>query len=113
MNRKEATKFRIWLEFEEWETDQKYDPFNDFFNMTIEFDNGKKYHLNVWTIQYLKTAFEEQLSERGSIGGKYLVMPDLIVEKMERELLLDIVNDMITNNELSEEWLYKPVPDEK
>ncbi len=32
-------------------------------------------------------------------------MPDLLTEKMDRKLLIEIVNDLIINDDLMEEWM--------
>ena len=105
---KKAKKFKLWLEFKIWEPKADDDIENDFFNMQIELDTGETYALNVWTFKYLQTALEEQKQERGVLGTKYMVTPDLLVEKMDRDLLIEIVNDLIINNELKEEWI---IPD--
>ncbi len=97
-------KFTLWLEFEEWESKSDDDPYNDYFNMQIMFENGENYALNVWTVNF----FESELKELGKIGkAKYLMCPDLIIEKMDRGVLEQCIMEMIKKGELKKEWLIK------
>ena len=106
MNNKteQDSTFELWLEFELW-TDGVKNPYDDFFNMTITLGNGSKYALNVWTYKYLTTAKAEARHNGEHVGGIYMPAPDVFVEKLDRNLLEVMVNDMIENNQLNEEWL--------
>lgn len=96
--------FTLWLEFEEYADGYpgpSDDPFNDFANIAVYLDDGRRYALNVWTFLYLQSAWESE----------YLVAPDLIVARLDRPTLERIVQQMIENDELKAEWLC--MPDEK
>ncbi len=97
--------FKLWLEFEEWvyESEKEKDKVKDIdsFIMEIHLSNGKNYSLEVWPIKYL----DLQLKEIKESELKYLSMPDLIVDEMNREKIERYVKDIIANNELKNEWL--------
>lgn len=96
--------FTVWLEFEWWQPQPDDDVHNNFFNMQIQVSNGKTYALNVWTFTYLTTARQNDEQSGESLAGRYLVPPDLLVEKLDRPLLETIVIDLIQSNSLREEW---------
>ena len=100
--------FTLWLEFEHWQKSEDEQPENDFFNMQIQLSSGKSYALNVWTYNFLDTAREEHRKTGEELGGRYLIAPDLFVEKLDRELMEEVVSDMIANRSLKDEWLIKP-----
>lgn len=97
--------FDLWLEFEEWLPSDGDDPESDFFNMGIRLANGTSYALNVWTFKYLQQVRERSKQIDPNFGGKYLVPPDLLVERLDRKLLEEVVKDLIQNNELKDGWL--------
>ena len=78
---------------------------NDFFNMTITLANGLKYALNVWTYSYLQSAKVEARKNNEHVDGIYMPAPDVFVEKLDRKLIEVMVDDMIRNNLIKEEWL--------
>ena len=96
-------KFQLWLEFELWE--ENYNPEEEFFNMSVTLDNGKKYALNVWTYKYFELARKLDIQSNDCLGGKYLIPPDLLIEKLDREMIVDIFDDIIRQNSLKPEWL--------
>jgi len=96
--------FELWLEFELWEDGVKA-PYNDFFNMTITLANGLKYALNVWTYSYLQSAKAKARKDNEHVGGVYMPAPDVFIEKLDRRLIEVMVDDMIRNNLIKEEWL--------
>ena len=98
-------KFKLWLEFELWERDQKWNPYNDFFNMQIDLEDGNKYALNVWTFEYFDSAVKEIEIVGDNLNGKYLEPPDLFIKKLDRKLCENVVSDLIKNNALKKEWL--------
>jgi hypothetical protein len=99
------TGFELWLEFEEWVAKAEDDPEDDFFNMKIRLANGSAYALNVWTYKFLERARRDDLQSGDGLGGKYLLPPDLFVEKLDRELLEGVVSDLIRKDRLKQEWL--------
>ncbi len=95
--------FQLWLEFELWE--ESYDPEEEFFNMLVTLDNGKKYALNVWTYRYLELARKENIQTTECLGGKYLIPPDLLIEKLDREMITEIITDLLQQKAIQQEWL--------
>ena len=101
------------MEFEHWVPKEDDDPEDDFINMTITLSTGVKYALNVWTFKFLETARREDQQNGDNLNGKYLVPPDLFVEKLDRRLLEDVVTDMIRTHNLRTEWIVPDEPDSK
>jgi hypothetical protein len=102
--KKSVVGFKLWLEFELWE-DSTYDPEDDFANITITLETGERYALNVWTFKFLNRAHSEDQSSGECLGGRYLVPPDLLVQKLNRAHLEAIVTDLLEKSGLKEEWL--------
>ena len=98
-------EFDLWLEFEHWIPNEADDPEDDFINMEITLPHGPKYSLNVWTFKFLDRARLDDQEASEHLRGKYLLPPSLLVERLERRLLEDIVRDLIQTKRLKNEWL--------
>jgi hypothetical protein len=98
------TGFELWLEFEAWVENPQDDPADDYFNMEVTLDDGRKYALNVWTYNFLTRAIADATTSGEGLGGKYLLPPDLFVERLNRKLLEDVVSDLIAMGEMKDEW---------
>lgn len=97
--------FELWLEFEHWVPNEQDNLDNDFFNMHVILPDGKKYTLNVWTFKYLEQARCEVKDTGEYLGGKYLLPPDLFVERLDRKLLEEIFAELIKDGYMKDEWL--------
>ena len=104
------TGFELWLEFEHWEPSPDHDPEDDFFNMQIRLDDGRTYALNVWTYRFMERARREDEETGEGLSGKYMIAPDLFVERLDRELVTEVVKDLIRNKGLKKEWLIEEEP---
>lgn len=100
--------FDLWLEFEHWVPEERDDAEDDFFNMQIVMHSGEKYALNVWTYKVLSRIVDDCQKSGECLEGSYLLPPDLFVQRLDRDLLEQIVADLIANGELKKEW---EVPD--
>lgn len=101
--------FQLWLEFELWRDGGNSDnPTDDFFNMHVTLDDGRKYALNVWTIGAFTRLAAEAKSEPDCLSGAYMLPPDLFVDRMDRELLESVVVDMIETDQMRDGWLVDP-----
>ncbi len=95
-------QFTLWLEFEHWLPRADDDPTNDFFNMILEFADGRTIGFTVCTIRYYRDHIQEilhQLQESVDQHG-YAMTFDLIVEKMERAYLEELVMRLVSENKL-------------
>jgi hypothetical protein len=93
----------LWLEFEELGADYSDDPENDFFNMWVRLDDGRLYALNVWTFKFFETARENDRHAGSSLGGEYLVAPDLFVERLDRSVVERAIRDLVALDGLPED----------
>jgi len=99
-------KFELWLEFELWRAEGDTDgPTDDFFNMQVTLDDGRKYALNVWTTGSFMRLAAEAKTEPDCLQGAYMLPPDLFVDRMDRKLLESVVADMIETDQMRDEWL--------
>lgn len=96
-------QFVLWLEFELWKDESDLE--NDFFNMTVTLDDGRTYALNVWTFKFFERARDIDRITDCCLGGRYLVAPDLFVERFDRKLMEQIVADLIHTEGMKNEWL--------
>ena len=105
--------FRLWLEFEHWEGEPGHDPYDDFFNMQVELQDGRTYAMNVWTFKFFERARgdgtdSDGTDSEGTLGGKYLLPPDLFVEKLDRRVMEDVIADLLATDQMRPEWLCPP-----
>jgi hypothetical protein len=95
----------IWLEFEWSSVDNTTTDDDDAFNMQIRLHNGKKYALNVWTFKALERFHQTDTLIGDNMSGRYLIPPDLLVERLDRQIIEQIVTDIIRRKQLKDEWL--------
>ena len=93
--------FDLWLEFEI--TSPWGELEHGFFDMLVTVEDGRRYVLSVWTFAFLERARRCAAEE-----GKYLLAPDLLVDRLDREHLEQVVADLIASNGLRDEWLARP-----
>ena len=99
--------FKLWLEVE---IGDKGQPANrsteNFCNVVVECEDGRRYALNIWTYDFLPIARLE--SDVGTLlvePAKYVLPPDLFVERLERKLLEDVFRQLFADDEMKDEWL--------
>lgn len=103
------TTFELWLEFEVWRSaGNEDDSADDFFNMQVTLEDGRKYALNVWTFGSFPRLVAEAKLERQNLNGGYILPPDLFVDRMDRALLESVVQDLIHSGQMRDEWLIEP-----
>ncbi|TDW52606.1 hypothetical protein EV144_1011297 [Flavobacterium sp. 270] len=90
--------FELWLEFEEVGDDWKID--SDFCNIHVYMKDGRKYGLNVWTYDFVKTAAEYDKNVGNNLNGLYLIPPDLLVEELTRNCIEKTIQDLLTIDDL-------------
>jgi len=93
--------FELWLEFEEvepWE-----DLTNDFANIGVNLLDGRYYGINVWTYQFVQTAYEEEKAQGKSSNGLYLMPPDLLVQELSRACIEHTIKDLLSKGTLEEQ----------
>ncbi|GGH78034.1 hypothetical protein HNQ91_003969 [Filimonas zeae] len=91
--------FSLWLEFEEvapgsWNVE------NEFCNIQIRLEDGRRYGLNVWTYRFLETAIQEDASSGRNLNGLYIVPPDLFVKELTRDCVESAVRDLLDKGDL-------------
>ena len=98
-------EFSLWLEFEHWKP-PGHDEHEPYFNMQITLGDGRIYALNVWLIDAVARIAEGSEESAIDLRGRYVLGPDLLVEKMERALLERVVADLIRRDELQDRWRF-------
>lgn len=83
--------FDLWLEFE-----QIVGGLDDYCNVLITLDDGRRFAFNVWTFAFLAAAMREgdELAA-DHLRHRYLLPPDLFVERLERVLITEVIADLI------------------
>ncbi|GJM08344.1 MAG: hypothetical protein DHS20C11_06200 [Lysobacteraceae bacterium] len=101
--------FRLWLEFEVGEPlDQPANrPTQNFCNISVTLPDGRRYAMNVWTFDFLPLArydwpYEETPDQ---VPAKYVLPPDLFVERLDRETIECVVAKLLENDEMDGQWL--------
>lgn len=98
--------FSLWLEFELWGDDHPFDQYNDYCNIEIAFQDGRRYGLNVWTFKYCDEAIREQIAQ-GGVNGLYVLPPDLLVKKLDRQVIEEVIAELVKNDLVRQEWLIR------
>ncbi len=96
--------FTLWLEFEHWLPKLDDNPEDDFCNIRVDLASDEAYTLNVWTFKYLEGAHREDERTGESLSGRYLIGPDLLVTRLERAILEEVVTDLLRTGRLKQEW---------
>ena len=98
-----SRNFELWLEFEEW---ADADPARDsFFNMRVSLADGRTYALNVWLMDRVASIIHESDEGDDELDKAFSLPPDLLVQRMDRELLGRIVARLLERDQLRREWL--------
>ncbi|WP_035649115.1 hypothetical protein [Flavobacterium sp. ASV13] len=93
--------FKLWLEFEEVDPDN-WNVNNDFCNIHVELNDGRKYGLNIWTYNFLKTAADYNVVSGENLKGLYIIPPDLFVQELTRDCIEKTIDDLLKNGNLEE-----------
>jgi hypothetical protein len=102
--------FELWLEFEEGDPNEPANrPTENFANINITLPDGRRYALNVWTFDFLPLGRYEWPYEPkpNEVPAKYVIPPDLFVERLDRATIESVVAEMIAHDELLNAWLCK------
>jgi hypothetical protein len=100
-------RFDLWLEVEIGEKDDPANrPTENFCNVAVECEDGRRYALNVWTFDFLPIArFDWPYDPRQDEPAKYLLPPDLFVERLDRESFEEIFTQLFKNGEMKDKWI--------
>ena len=102
-------KFELWLETEigEFSDQVAKRPTENFCNISVTLDNGRRYALNVWTFDFLQLARLEWPYDKKSDAtlSLYVLPPDLFVIRLDRQTIEKVILEMIEKNEMQEKWL--------
>jgi hypothetical protein len=102
--------FELWLEFELGDPDEPSNSATEnFANITITLSDGRKYCLNVWTFDFVPLArypwpYKKPIDQA---PARYVIPPDLLVERLDRVTIEAAVSEMLAEGELNPEWLCK------
>jgi hypothetical protein len=93
--------FALWLEFEHCDS---HEPWDDFCNAQITF-GGSKYAVNVWTFAYVERArHTDDVGLPIDPPNIYLLPPDLLVERLDRETISRTIGDLLARGSLPDVW---------
>ncbi|MBW1656563.1 MULTISPECIES: hypothetical protein [Flavobacterium] len=93
--------FELWLEFEEVDP-ENWKKENDFCNIHVIMKDGRRYGINVWTYDFLKTIVEYDKKQGDNLNGLYQVPPDLFVKELSRDCIEKTINDLLKIGNLEE-----------
>ncbi|PSB52168.1 hypothetical protein [Chamaesiphon polymorphus] len=105
------SSFELWLETEEYETDLDVtDPCDNFCSIAVTLADGRRYAMNVWTFNFLPLArYDDNYDIReGQEPAKYVLPPDLFVERLDRATLETVIVDLLAKNLMNPNWLCQP-----
>ena len=92
-------KYSIWIEAEGW-TDGEWTPTDDNTDVTVTFENGKRWVATFFTYQNILSLSEKNRKSGECLGGKYFVATDMVlVDVVSRERIEAVVAEMLRLNE--------------
>lgn len=111
----DEVEFDLWLETELWmeHGGDPHQPANrpteNFCNVIVMLQDGRRYALNVWTFDFIPLArldwpYAYDATKQQPLAP-YLLPPDLLVERLDRDTLNGIIKTMLMRGELKSEWL--------
>ena len=111
-----TSPYVLWLEFEQYAggyPGPDDDPGRDFCNALLTV-GSKKYGLNIWTFAFLDYAREfDDDGTRFAERARFLVPPDLLVERLDRETISAAIESLLGSG-LPSSWIPVPVqPDDE
>jgi hypothetical protein len=93
--------FELWLEFEEVDPDN-WEIENESCNIHVYMKDGRKYGLNIWTYNFLKTIVELDKKDGNNLNGLYQIPPDLFVKELTRSCIENTISDLLNIGNLEE-----------
>ena len=89
----------IWLEFENWETPHDENDCNS--DVGFQLSDGTEWIASFFTYQNIMSLHRKNKETGECLGGLYFCATDMIlIEKMDRESILKVIEQMIINNEI-------------
>lgn len=88
--------YSIWLEFEHY-VDTPPEANEDYCNVIVIYDNGRRQGYNVWTIEYFRNNIQSILDEAEEEG--FTTLPDIIVSRLEREHITEVLKQIVVEPE--------------
>jgi hypothetical protein len=92
--------FKLWLEFEE--SSPCDDIENDFANIGVDTLDGRRYGINVWTFEFLKSTIKQDEENGENLNGLYQTPPDLFVKELSRDCIEKSVADLLEKGSLED-----------
>ena len=93
-------KFKLWLEFEEVDLGDDWDPKNEFCNIQVSLTDGRRYGITVWSYQFFQTSISNDKTSGKSLNGMYQVPPGLLVEELTRDCIEKVIKDLVDKGDL-------------
>lgn len=100
--------FSLWLEFEEYGASHPQpgdDPACDFCNAIITMD-GRSCGINIWTFGFIEYTrrFDESTGLPRPEPERFLLSPDLLVERLERPLIEAALSTVLDRDGWPAHW---------
>jgi hypothetical protein len=111
-----ARAFSLWLEFEHYVGGYPQpgdDPHCDFCNAEITAD-GQVCGITVWTFGFVEHArrSDEFTGAAKPEIDRFLLPPDLLVEKLDRGLIEEAIADLLGREPRPTQWLWRNATEE-
>ncbi|MGN6546925.1 MAG: hypothetical protein ACTHK7_17860 [Aureliella sp.] len=100
--------FDLWLETEVGDPDHPANRCSqNFCNVSVKLEDGRRYALNVWTFDFLPLArypWPYEPNENAQ-RAEYLLAPDLFVESLDRDVIHRTIAELLATDQMKNEWL--------
>lgn len=86
--------FDVWYEFDEWENG--FDLYDENADVHFSLSDGSRWCASFYTYENLNSLVKKDRVTGESLGGKYfLADKPIFIEKMDRELIVAVLGDII------------------
>lgn len=102
--------FQLWIETETGDAGQPANrPTENFCNVSVILEDGRRYALNVWTFDFFPLARYPWPYEpdENAKQAEYLLPPDLFVETLDRDVIHRVISELMATGQMKAEWLVK------
>jgi hypothetical protein len=89
--------FDIWIELEEYNSEEQTFSGDEFCNAIISFADGSRIGINVWSRDF----FYSQIEDIQWINGQVAILPDIVVSHFDSAS----IRQAITNLIVEDNWL--------
>ena len=86
--------YDVWYEFDEWENG--FDEYNESADVHFSLSDGSRWCASFYTYENLRSLVKKDAASGECLGGRYFYADKpIFIEKLDKELILAVLRDII------------------